>query len=215
VAAVTFPLQIRPRTQGEDEDWRHLQVSYARYVRPEHAVLEIGASVPGRTQFLAARCRSLVGVELFPDRVPQGDGKVSYVVGDWQRLTDVVERESIDVAVSSHVIEHVPDDVRALDELYEVLRPGGVAILTTPNRKRLVRAVIERFQGEREFPWWEHVREYTENDLRALVARSRFTRSEVRPVALGLHGGPVYCYLTQFPSAVARWANFWELHLWR
>jgi SAM-dependent methyltransferase len=210
-----FPLQIRPRTRGEDEDWRHLQASYDRIVRPEHAVLEIGASVPARTQRLAARCRSLTGVELFPERVPPNSGTVRYVVGDWQRLSEVVAPESIDVAVSSHVIEHVPDDLRALDELYTVLRPGGVAILTTPNRKRLVRAVIETFRGERHFPWWEHVREYTEADLQALIARSRFSRSEVRPVALGLHGGPLYCYLTAFPRATARWANFWELHLWK
>ena len=114
---------------------------------PDDTVLEIGASVPERTAWLAARCRELIGVELFPERVPPARDNIRYVVGDWQRLSEVVAPGSIDLAVSSHVIEHVPDDVRALDELYEVLRPGGRAILTTPNRKRLVRAFVERFRA--------------------------------------------------------------------
>jgi SAM-dependent methyltransferase len=209
------PVRIRLRSQGDDEDWCHLQGSYERSVRPEHTVLEIGASVPRRTRWLADRARELIGVELFPERVPPPQGNVRYVVGDWQHLSDVVAPESVDVAVSSHVIEHVPDDARALDELYAVLRPGGIALITTPNRKRLVRAVIERVRGERTFPWWEHVREYVEADLHSLVARSRFARSEIRPIALGLHGGPLYCYLTEFPRSLRRYANFWELQLWK
>lgn len=205
--------RVRLAQAGEDEDWRHLFASYERVVRPHHTVLEIGASVPERTQRLARRCRDLIGIELFPDRVPPDSPGVRYVVGDWQRLSEVLAPESVDVAVSSHVIEHVPDDVRALDELYAVLRPGGVALITTPNRKRLVRAIIERFTGERTFPWWEHVREYVEPDLAALVARSRFGSGEVRPVVFGLHGGPVHCYLAEVPAALRRYANFWELEL--
>jgi SAM-dependent methyltransferase len=178
-------------------------------------VLEIGASIPARTDILAANCRELIGVELYPERVPADRGNIRYVVGDWQRLTDFVAGSSVDVAVSSHVIEHVPDDSRALDQLYEVLRPGGVAIVTTPNRKRLVRDAIESVRGERKFPWWEHVREYVETDLRALVMRSRFAKSEVYAVGLGVLGGPLQCYLTHVPKPMRRWANFWELHLWR
>jgi SAM-dependent methyltransferase len=206
-------MTLRLRSQGEDEDWRHLRTSYERVVRPDHHVLEIGASVPARTAWLAARCHSLVGVELFPERVPPARGNIRYVVGDWQRLSDLIPENSIDVAVSSHVIEHVPDDVRALDELHAVMRPGGVALLSTPNRQRLVRRVIERFTGERTFPWWEHVREYVESDLERLVAQSRFERAQIRAVALGLHGGPVYCYAAQVPRQLRRYANFWEIEL--
>jgi SAM-dependent methyltransferase len=208
-------LRVRLRSQGEDEDWRHLRASYERVVLPEHTVLEIGASVPARTRCLAQRCRELVGVELFADRVPAANGNVRYVVGDWQRLTEVVASESIDVAVSSHVIEHVADDARAFEELFAVLRPGGVALITTPNRKRLTRALIERFAGEREFPWWEHVREYVEADLESLVRRSRFRHAEIRGVAFGLLGGPLHCYLPGVPRSLRRFANFWEVELWK
>ena len=39
---------------------------------------------------------------------------------------------SFDSILCSHVIEHVPDDRRALAELYRVLRPGGWAIIMVP-----------------------------------------------------------------------------------
>ena len=39
---------------------------------------------------------------------------------------------SYDVVYASHVLEHVPDDRRAIAEIRRVLRPGGLAILPVP-----------------------------------------------------------------------------------
>lgn len=39
---------------------------------------------------------------------------------------------SFDAVLSSHVLEHVPDDRAALGELARVLKPGGVAVLLFP-----------------------------------------------------------------------------------
>ena len=39
-----------------------------------------------------------------------------------------------DVVVSSEVIEHIPDPLLGVAELYRVLSPGGVLVLTTPNK---------------------------------------------------------------------------------
>ncbi len=40
--------------------------------------------------------------------------------------------DSLDVVLTSHVLEHVPDTDAALDELYRVLKPGGTVILLVP-----------------------------------------------------------------------------------
>ncbi len=39
---------------------------------------------------------------------------------------------TFDVIICNHVLEHVPDDAKAMSELYRVLKPGGWAILQTP-----------------------------------------------------------------------------------
>ena len=37
-----------------------------------------------------------------------------------------------DLIICSHVLEHVPDDMNALRELYRVLKPGGTALILVP-----------------------------------------------------------------------------------
>ncbi|MEO0586099.1 MAG: methyltransferase domain-containing protein, partial [Planctomycetota bacterium] len=48
-------------------------------------------------------------------------------------VTDLqLEDGSFDLVWCSHVLEHVPDDGKALAEFFRVLRPGGVALLQVP-----------------------------------------------------------------------------------
>lgn len=37
-----------------------------------------------------------------------------------------------DVAIANHVLEHIDDDRQAMRELFRVLKPGGIALLTAP-----------------------------------------------------------------------------------
>jgi SAM-dependent methyltransferase len=66
---------------------------------------------------------------------------------------------SFDSVVSFQVIEHIRDDGYFLKEIHRVLRPGGIALLTTPNRP----------QSLSRNPW--HIREYTATELAALAGR--------------------------------------------
>lgn len=196
-------------------DWEHLLQSYKTFVNKDSIVLEIGASAKERTAELAKYCHKLIGVENFPERKPKDFENVEYLLGDWQNLSEFIQPETVDVAVASHVIEHIPDDLRAINELYAVLKPGGVAIINTPNRKRFVRAIIEVFTGDREFPYWEHVREYTENDVFELLNRSLFKNFKIVPVGFGIHGGPVFCFSESIPQRFRKFYNFLEIHLFK
>jgi SAM-dependent methyltransferase len=44
---------------------------------------------------------------------------------------------SFDVVVINHVLEHVPDDRRAIEEIRRVLRPGGLVLMQHPMDERL------------------------------------------------------------------------------
>jgi ubiquinone/menaquinone biosynthesis C-methylase UbiE len=48
------------------------------------------------------------------------------------------EDASFDAVFYHHVIEHVPDAAKSLEELARVLKPGGLLYVGTPNRHRLV-----------------------------------------------------------------------------
>ena len=37
-----------------------------------------------------------------------------------------------DIILCNHVLEHIPDDTKAMQELYRILKPGGMAILQIP-----------------------------------------------------------------------------------
>jgi 2-polyprenyl-3-methyl-5-hydroxy-6-metoxy-1,4-benzoquinol methylase len=65
---------------------------------------------------------------------------------------------SFDCIVSFQVIEHIKDDVLFLKEIHRVLKPGGIALLTTPN----IRMSLSRN------PW--HIREYLPEQLQKLAA---------------------------------------------
>ncbi|WP_375559421.1 methyltransferase domain-containing protein [Bernardetia sp. OM2101] len=53
-------------------------------------------------------------------------------------LTELPEKDnSFDVVLCSHVLEHIPDDTKALEEIYRVLKPNGKAILLVPLDQKL------------------------------------------------------------------------------
>ncbi len=49
---------------------------------------------------------------------------------DATRLSFAVN--SFDVIIGNHILEHIPDDKKAIKEMYRVLKPGGRAILQVP-----------------------------------------------------------------------------------
>jgi len=195
-------------------DWEHLKETFFKHVNSKSIVLEIGASTVERTKELANKVHKLIGIEYFQNRLPKNFANVEYRLGDWQKLSKTVSPNSIDCAISSHVIEHVEQDLKAINELYTVLKPGGVAIINTPNRQRLIRRLIEIFTGPKKFPDWEHVREYSDTDLFALLQKSKFSNWTISPVVFGLHTGKYFkIYSTTVPAMFLNFANYWEITL--
>jgi SAM-dependent methyltransferase len=75
------------------------------------------------------------------------------------------EDERFGVVICSHVLEHIPDDRRAMRELYRVLRPGGWGIIQSPvdvTREATLEdeTVVSPRQRERLFEQRDHVRSY-------------------------------------------------------
>jgi predicted SAM-dependent methyltransferase len=50
---------------------------------------------------------------------------------DIQDLSSI-ENNSIDFIICSHVLEHIPDDKKAMRNMYNILKPGGKSIMMVP-----------------------------------------------------------------------------------
>lgn len=81
-------------------------------------------------------------------------------------LTDIQYPEnSFDVIYCSHVLEHIPDDRKAMKELARILRPNGWAILQVPlsiNQDKTFEdpSITDPKERERLFGQSDHVRVY-------------------------------------------------------
>ena len=84
-----------------------------------------------------------------------------------------------DVILCNHVLEHIPNDTKAMQELYRVLKPGGMAILQIP--QDLSRAttfsddsIVDQKERAKIFGQYDHVRVYGRdyfNKLRSIGFR--------------------------------------------
>lgn len=75
------------------------------------------------------------------------------------------KENEFDFILCNHVLEHIPDDTRAMQELYRILKPGGTAILQIPqdlNREHTFEddSITDRKERERIFGQYDHVRIY-------------------------------------------------------
>ncbi|MFV8837878.1 class I SAM-dependent methyltransferase [Salinimicrobium soli] len=118
------------------------------------------------------------------------------------------EDNSFDFILCNHVLEHIPDDEKAMQELFRILTPGGTAILQIPqdlNREGTFEddSITDPKERAKIFGQYDHVRVYgrdyfdklrsigfkvEEVDLTSkmdsgLVDRYRLAKGEIIPVA--------------------------------
>lgn len=75
------------------------------------------------------------------------------------------EDNSYNLIFCNHVLEHIPDDTKAMQELFRVLKPGGMAILQIPqdlNREHTFEddSIIDPKERAKIFGQYDHVRVY-------------------------------------------------------
>ncbi len=103
-------------------------------------------------------------VEGLKKKFPEGD----FISGNIPPLP--YPDNTFDCVVSFQVIEHIADDHLYLKEISRVLKPNGLALITTPNRPMSLS----------RNPW--HEREYTAEEL-TLLAKKYFSEVEMKGIA--------------------------------
>lgn len=75
------------------------------------------------------------------------------------------ESNTYDFIICNHVLEHIPNDTKAMQEIFRVLKPGGTAILQVPyEQERAVTfeddTITDKEERTKIFGQYDHVRVY-------------------------------------------------------
>lgn len=170
-------MQTAERSSGHDPSE---QVIYNRCLYAYKAaselvkgnIIELGSGEGYGIQMLAPLAERYLAVDKFDTDI-SGHANVEFRKQLLPSLAGIADN-TFDYAVTFQVIEHIQDDKTFISEIHRVLKPGGVLMLTTPNRPMSLT----------RNPW--HIREYTADELASVVGKS-FGKVEVK----GVYGSPV------------------------
>ncbi len=171
-----------PGIPAENYWFRRHEVAY-RFALPHvtgRSVLEVGCGEGYGTARLASAADLVLGVDYDPLTIAHAAARyreAAFVLGHLAALP--VASASVDVVATLQVIEHVWDHPQFVGECLRVLRPGGLLLVTTPNRLTFspgLDAPLNPF----------HSREFTAAELTELLAAGGLAIDAV----LGLHTGP-------------------------
>lgn len=127
---------------------------YARYMFSsqfvkDKVVLDVASGSGYGTKYLAdAGAKLVYGVDISKEVIEYakknfGGGGVKFLVGDARELP--FKDNFFDVVVSFETIEHLPDYLRFLNEVKRVIKPSGLLIVSTPNKREFRKTSRSRF----------------------------------------------------------------------
>lgn len=153
-------------------------------------VVELGCGAGAPLDELIHCYRMAVGIDVSRRRlderpIPQIGWK--FILAD-MNLKIPLRSCCCDAVVTNQVIEHIADPKHFAQEIYRILRPGGLAVITTPNVRyiRHLWKLIVLGQGPRtagpmnkDGPWDNgHIHYFTHSDLRSIFMEAGFKRVE-------------------------------------
>lgn len=166
------------------------------YIKRNSLVLDVGCGTGINTVKLKNKTKNIIGLDVKNFIKNEHKDSFKFVKGDGKKIP--FKQNYFDFVTCWDVIEHIKEDSLFLREIFRVLKPGGLLLLSTPNRNRLSNRLIRLFK-KIKYPYYlgsnpdgvgdiVHIREYTEKELERLIARISFKVELKEGIYLGFHG---------------------------
>ena len=140
---------------------------FAQQLAKQGRVLDAACGEGYGTALLAEQAKSVVGIDISPEATAHA--KATYKATNIDFVTASIEElpfpnQYFDLVVSFETLEHVDEGAQSkfLHEVKRVLAPGGILLVSTPNKEVYQNVVENHF----------HIKELTLNDFRKLLDNS-------------------------------------------
>lgn len=141
-------------------------------------ILEVGSGTGNITQFLCAKGNEVIATDVVPSYrnelqqlfLDKTNVQVSQFDLDMKAPAEFVS-EPFDTVVCLNVLEHIEDDLFALEQMHRVLKPGGKLALLVPAHQ-LLYGEFDRAVG--------HFRRYEKRELVNKLKQAGFTLRGVK-----------------------------------
>ncbi len=191
-------------------DWSIAKIQDCARERPGRA-LETGFGAGVYLPALAESYREVVAADLDQAHIDHAR-PLLIRYPNLRLITDDITKSrlpeaSFDLILCSEVLEHIPDTARVIDGLHRLLAPGGILVLSTPQRHSLMELackiaflpgvinLVRRIYGEAVFETG-HINLLTERELTAVLTarglriRERFKSGMYIPLIAEFGGVP-------------------------
>jgi 2-polyprenyl-3-methyl-5-hydroxy-6-metoxy-1,4-benzoquinol methylase len=142
-------------------------------------ILDVGCYPPHIFNSLAKLGYDTYGISSLHEKVK--NPKISVLNVETQKFP--YPKNFFDLVIFSEILEHLSANPQPVfDQIYNVLKPGGFLIITTPNAVRLHNLVKIIFGKNIYFPIYQlkqslyhrHHREYVQNEVKVFLLNSSF-----------------------------------------
>lgn len=130
-------------------------------------VLDYGSGSGYGAYLLSKTAKSVTAVDVNKEAILFSKNKYSKNNLKFKCISDLKLEDKYDIITSFQVIEHVADDKKFIQEIKQFLKPGGVLLISTPNKKDRLFNIIQK-------PWniyhiKYHIKEYSNITLKNIL----------------------------------------------
>ena len=191
--------EVFHKNQGVQSKWHHLKfLRFRQEMGTYHRHLDLGCG-PGTFIGTLPAHQFSMGLDVSPAQIEYAQQTYGSTLHQFQCFSGEripFEDNHFDRVTSIEVIEHCPEPInqKMFEEIYRVLKPGGVVLVSTPNYKSLWPLLEYVLNKVGEVAYEEqHITHFNAMRLNQLLHDAHFTRIKIEsyqgiaPFLAGIH----------------------------
>lgn len=171
-----------------------LNESIIKLISPvnDKKILDIGCGIGGYIHFVKDY-KEFTGIDLSDVAISESNKifgnrpGVRYISMDATNLK--FDDDYFDIIIAKEVIEHLPEPQRAIKEVFRVLKPGGLCVVSSPNSDSL-HLRVNRILGYQDFKCsFDHIKEFTFHEVVEILSHEGFMIKDTAGIFLHPYWG--------------------------